>query len=657
MDLSSLADAFYEEAQEYFDDIESNLLSIDLDDPDNEVLNAIFRCAHSVKGGAGTFGFSVLQDSTHLFENALDDLRNGEITMTQELVDGFLEINDLLKDQLSSYQAGETPDEDGVGIVKHIVTSVCDNTSPAQAEPEALSTSTTEDASSEVLPEGGFVMDVGHLDEEQIGEILEEMAILGDVSRSGQMVLIDTDDSLENVMLMLGFILSDDACEKLNIREPETGGAQGDSADESASFASNGETDTPAIDTMPKQEVKTALLSSPKTPTKKPAKPVKKAETSLRVPVDKIDHIINLVGELVITQSMLEQAAQDQEHQISNELSLLERNARDLQEAVMSVRMVPMETVFSRFPRQVRDIAKKLDKQIDLVTEGESTELDKGMVEKIVDPLSHLVRNSLDHGIERPEDREAKGKSPNGTLTLSAKHQGGNIIIEVIDDGAGLDRERLLSKAQSNGLPVSDNMSDEDVWQLIFAPGFSTADEITDVSGRGVGMDVVKKNIQSLGGSIQITSKKDQGTRTQISLPLTLAILDGMSIRCHGETYILPLGTVLETLQPVKEDIYTMSGSDQVLKIRDDYLPIVYLAKALQETDDIRDATETIAIIVQAEGKQYALIVDELVGQQQVVVKNLETNYRKVDGFSAATILGDGRVALILDVNEILKLK
>ena len=335
---------------------------------------------------------------------------------------------------------------------------------------------------------------------------------------------------------------------------------------------------------------------------------------------------------------------------LENGMSLLQRNARDLQEAVMSIRMIPMDFVFSRFPRVVRETASKLEKQIELVTEGESTELDKSLTERIIDPLTHLVRNSLDHGIELPEVREAAGKPRTGKLVLSAMHQGGNIIIEVIDDGAGLNREKLLNKARESGLTVSDAMSDDEVWQLIFAPGFSTAKEVTDVSGRGVGMDVVKRNIQGMGGHVQIMSTPGKGTTIRIVLPLTLAILDGMSIKVGREMFILPLTAVLESLQPTQDDLYAMAGDDVVLKVRDEYLPVVPVHEALDVPDAKTEITETIAVIVQGEGRRYALLVDDLVGQQQVVVKNLETNYRKVPGVSAATILGDGSVALILDI-------
>jgi two-component system chemotaxis sensor kinase CheA len=315
-----------------------------------------------------------------------------------------------------------------------------------------------------------------------------------------------------------------------------------------------------------------------------------------------------------------------------------------------------MDYVFSRFPRLVRDLAAKLGKEVELVTEGKATELDKSLTERIIDPLTHLVRNSLDHGIETPAIREAAGKPRAGTLALSAQHQGGNILIEVSDDGAGLDRQRILDKARANGLPVAETMSDEDVWALIFAPGFSTAEAVSDVSGRGVGMDVVKRNIQAMGGHVDIVSQPGRGTVIRIILPLTLAILDGMSIKVGDEVFIVPVSAVIESLQPRVDDLYPVTGDDLLLKVRDDYLPVVAVHQALDVAGAVTEPTRGIAVIVQGEGRRYALLVDELVGQQQVVVKNLETNYRKVPGIAAATILGDGSVALILDVVDMHRL-
>jgi two-component system chemotaxis sensor kinase CheA len=378
------------------------------------------------------------------------------------------------------------------------------------------------------------------------------------------------------------------------------------------------------------------------------------AESSIRVSVEKVDQIINLVGELVITQAMLTQSASQLDplivESLQNGLSQLERNTRDIQEAVMAIRMLPISFVFSRFPRVVRDMANKLNKQIELKTLGEGTELDKGLIEKIADPLTHLIRNSLDHGIEMPDKRVAAGKSPTGTITLNAFHQGGNIVIEVADDGGGLSRSKILAKAKERGMNVSDDMPDAAVWMLIYEAGFSTAEVVTDVSGRGVGMDVVKRNIAELGGRVEIESAEGFGTRTTIRLPLTLAILDGLSISVGGQTFIAPLGSIVESLQVHSDDLKSVSGEGHLLRVRGEYLPIVALHEVFGIQNAVTDFTKGIVVIIETEGKKTALMVDELLGQHQVVIKSLESNFRKVHGISGATIMGDGRVALILDV-------
>jgi len=381
------------------------------------------------------------------------------------------------------------------------------------------------------------------------------------------------------------------------------------------------------------------------------------AESSIRVSVDKVDALINLVGELVITQAMLKQVSGglDPSHaeRLLAGLDLLERNTRDLQEAVIGVRMLPVDAVFRRFPRLVRDLSSRLGKQVRLRTIGEGTELDKGLIEKIADPLVHLVRNSIDHGLEMPDVRRQAGKDEMGTITLAASHQGGHIVIEVSDDGRGLNRDKILAKAQERGLAVPDNPTDTQVWDLIFQPGFSTADAVTDLSGRGVGMDVVRRNIQALGGEVQLESQTGAGTRVLIRLPLTLAILDGMTVSVAGETLILPLAYVLEALQPKAEDIRTMAGEGRVLRVRGEYLPILSLGQYYGYRQDSH--ADPLVVVVEGDGQKIALEVDELLGQQQVVVKNIENNYRRIGGVSGATILGDGRVALIVDVGGLVR--
>ncbi|MBN8488424.1 MAG: chemotaxis protein CheW, partial [Burkholderiales bacterium] len=422
-------------------------------------------------------------------------------------------------------------------------------------------------------------------------------------------------------------------------------------------------TSTPAAETPTAPAA--PVVSAPAAP--KPVAPKAEAKSAgqgldsstLRVSVEKVDQLINLVGELVITQAMLAQNSRDSDQQLSQQLlsglTDLERNTRDLQEAVMSIRMIPMSMVFNRFPRMLRDLASKLGKKVELVTQGEATELDKGLVEKITDPLTHLVRNSCDHGIELPAERLAKGKPEHGTITLVASHQGGSIVIEVRDDGKGLSRAKLLAKARERGIDAPDSLTDGEVYNLIFAPGFSTAEVVTDVSGRGVGMDVVKKNITALGGSVEIDSAEGYGMSVRVRLPLTLAIMDGMSIGVGEEVYILPLSSVVESFQVEKTMIKTIGGTGRVVEVRDEFMPVIDLERVFDVPRFDFDNVSNIMVVVEAEGGRVALLVDELLGQQQVVVKNLEANYRKVNDVSGATIMGDGRVALILDVGALVR--
>lgn len=658
VDITEFYESFFEEAEELLDDMERYLLDLDLDNPDSEELNAIFRAAHSIKGGAGAFGFIVLQETTHHLENLLDYARKGQLTLRSDIVDTFLETKDVLQDQLDAYRGKTEPDaeaferickvlqqialeevegEDGGAAADSGLTSAAPPPEP-QPQPAAVA----EDAAG-----SGYLSIVFLNVAEKDRELLtEELGHLGNVFDCGGgddrfEVTLETTASADDIMAVMCFVIEPEQVEVQAVAAPMM------KEEPAASAPIKLEVTTPS-------DNKSVKAASKKGAGKEKDKVV--ADTSIRVPVNKVDQIINLVGELIITQSMLTQTASelaDQNESLMGGINLLQRNARDLQEAVMSIRMVQMDYVFSRFPRLVRDVSSKLGKQVELVTEGKSTELDKGLIERIIDPLTHLVRNSMDHGIEMPEIREAAGKPAKGTLTLSAKHQGGNIVIEVIDDGAGLNREKLLAKARSNGLDVTDSMSDADVWQLIFAPGFSTAEQVSDISGRGVGMDVVRRNIQAMGGHVEIMSRPGNGTTTRIVLPLTLAILDGMSVRVGDEMFILPLGVVNELLQPGSSDLYRMAGDDVLIKVRDEYLPVVSLQEAMNVPGAGKEMTDCIAVIVQGEGMSYALLIDEPVGQQQVVVKNLESNYRKMPGISGATILGDGRVALILDVADL----
>ncbi|MBM7333798.1 MAG: chemotaxis protein CheA [Alcanivorax sp.] len=679
MDITDFYDTFFEEADELLAEMETHLLDLDVDQPDQERLNAIFRAAHSIKGGAGTFGFEALQRTTHLLENLLDHARRGELQLRRDIVDTFLEAKDMLNDQLDAYRQGGEPDPEALERIcetlRRLALEEIGESADVEGAGAAASGAATAPApapeTAAPAPAGGRfrVALLGVADKDR-NLLIEELGQLGDIEgQDGDdteyRVTLKSSLSADDIEAVMCFVVEPEQLSIQALSAPDDGGdpqpdeesGAGAVAEQSAVQAKSAGEETAAAAPRADADTDSRARAAPK----KAAKPQAAGEsTSIRVPVAKVDQIINLVGELIITQSMLNQVAEDsdtvKDGALVTGLNLLQRTARDLQEAVMSVRMVPMDYVFSRFPRLVRDLAGKLGKDVELVTEGKSTELDKGLTERIIDPLTHLVRNSLDHGIETPDRREAAGKPRTGQLTLSAQHQGGNILIEVADDGGGLNRERILAKARSSGLAVSDAMGDDEVWQLIFAPGFSTAEEVSDVSGRGVGMDVVKRNIQAMGGHVEILSKPGQGTTTRIVLPLTLAILDGMSIRVGREMFILPVSAVIESLQPGADDLYSLAGGDTLLKVREDYLPVVAVHHAMDVAGAITDPTRAIAVIVQGEGRRYAVLVDDLVGQQQVVVKNLETNYRKVPGVSAATILGDGSVALILDVSDLHRL-
>ncbi|AUU12020.1 MULTISPECIES: chemotaxis protein CheA [Serratia] len=657
MDISDFYQTFFDEADELLADMEQHLLELDPLAPDIEPLNAIFRAAHSIKGGAATFGFSVLQETTHLLENLLDGARRQEMSLSTEIINLFLETKDIMQEQLDAYKTSQQPDAESFEYICQALRQLALEAQQQQAAPAAqpaVQQPVVKPAAAPAAIEGGMRISLNGLKASEIPLMLEELGNLGEVKDPHQTehsldVTLLTSASEDDISAVLCFVLEP---EQISFSTP------------TPSEPAVAEASLPAAVAVP--EPAPAPVASAAPPAAKPAAAAAEApkarakaseSTSIRVAVEKVDQLINLVGELVITQSMLAQRSGTLDPvnhgDLLNSMSQLERNARDLQESVMSIRMMPMEYVFSRYPRLVRDLAGKLNKQVELTLQGSSTELDKSLIERIIDPLTHLVRNSLDHGIEEPATRIAAGKSAVGNLVLSAEHQGGNICIEVIDDGAGLNREKILAKAASQGLAVSESMSDEEVGMLIFAPGFSTAEQVTDVSGRGVGMDVVKRNIQEMGGHVEIRSQAGKGTTIRILLPLTLAILDGMSVKVNDEVFILPLNAVMESLQPQAEDLHPLAGGERVLQVRGEYLPLVELYRVFEVDGAKTDATQGIVVILQSAGRRYALLVDQLIGQHQVVVKNLESNYRKVPGISAATILGDGSVALIVDVSAL----
>jgi len=649
IDISQFFQVFFEEAEELLAEMERLLLALDTDAPDMEQLAAIFRTAHSVKGGAATFGQTDMTEVTHVLESLLDGLRRGEMALTSAHVDAFLAAKDVLKMQLDGHRHETPVDLDAVAAVRARLEALSSGHAPVAAPPPQAPR-----AASRRLN-----LDLPALGEEEFDALRSELELMGTVSTEtldgGRLRLcVDTEQSADDVLAICSFIVDPDA---LTVSEEAAGGYT--SPDGSYGFFE-------ALPEPAAHDDAPALVHHAESPAMRSGAATAAAEkaasldaASIRVSVEKVDQLINLVGELVITQAMIEQRSSALDpmlhERLLNSVSQLTRNTRDLQEAVMSIRMMPMDYVFSRFPRMVRDLSGKLGKKVDFLTYGAATELDKGLIERIIDPLTHLVRNSIDHGIETPAVRAAAGKLEAGKLSLSAAHQGGNIVIEVSDDGAGLNRERILGKARQNGLQVSDALADADVWQLIFAPGFSTAEEVTDVSGRGVGMDVVKRNITAMGGAVEIRSARGYGTTISISLPLTLAILDGMTVRVGNEIYILPLGYVVESLQPAREDVKEIAGQGRVVRVRGEYLPLIALHELFGIDANCTDPSTGILVILESEGVRAALLLDELVGQQQVVVKNLESNYRKVAGISGATILGDGGVSLILDVATMLR--
>ncbi|MDR3390450.1 MAG: chemotaxis protein CheA [Sulfuriferula sp.] len=679
VDMSQFYQVFFDEAAELLAEKERLLLDVDVASPDPEDLDAIFRTAHSIKGGAATFGFNDITEVTHVLESLLDRIRKGEIPLTAEHVDAFLAAKDVLEMLINGHKNGAAVDREAVEqISKRLqalsaLGAVHAAASPVESKAaSAVQEAHTGNAASVPANVQHYRIELPETPQRDVDALASELGLLGHITQSlledqRTVFVLITEESVDDIVAICSFVLDADALKITNITPVIAAPSVSANEDPGYGFFE------PLLTEIQKKEVADAAAEAAvqaaahveSTERKQARRDSDKAaagnaeSSSIRVSIEKVDQLINLVGELVITQAMIEQRIGNLDPMLHegllNSVGQLTRNTHDLQEAVMSIRMMPMDYVFSRFPRMVRDMAGKLGKKIDFVTQGAATELDKGLIERIVDPLTHLVRNSVDHGIELPEVRRAAGKSEAGRLTLAASHQGGHIVIEVSDDGAGLNRDRILAKAVQQGLTVSDNMPDEDVWQLIFAPGFSTAEVVTDISGRGVGMDVVKRNITAMGGTVEIRSARGFGSTMRISLPLTLAILDGMSIKVGEEVYIVPLAYVIESLQPEKTELKEVAGQGRLIKVRDEYLPLIYLYEQFAINPRYADPSDGIVIIMGVDGKKAAIFVDSLVGQQQVVVKNLESNFRKVPGISGATILGDGGVSLIVDVSALMR--
>ena len=703
--LQQFDKVFFEEVAEHLEEMESLLLDMDENDADPDALDAIFRAAHSIKGGAGIFGFDDISSVTHILENLLDKLRNDELTLTREMIDAFLSARDLLEQLKETHEYKEEPIETSrVKAVCDQLTKLSENkatdTPSKTAIPPNLEPPVSSTPAVTLTLEDKAKMKVLLVEDSKVNQMVANFTLkkLGfedvEVAEDGQQTLDKLNASLDTpfdlILLDCQMPIMDGYQATKEIRLGNAGDVHTDIAIIAmTAMAGDKEKDNclqagmddyllkpingplleekislwyakitkqaPVIDTKVEQKIEAepAAIKKPAAPRKKRAKQNEQT-TSIRVNTDKVDQLINQVGELIITQSMLQKLMVDlglEDNQIlATRLNQLESNTRDLQASVMSVRMMPISTVFGRFPRVIRDLSSKLGKKIKLVIEGEQTELDKGLIEMLADPLTHLIRNSIDHGIEMPADRLAKNKEEEGTIKLAAFYRGGDVVINVEDNGGGINPKNILDKARKNGMELPDNMSDSDIFQLIFSAGFSTAEVVTDVSGRGVGMDVVKRNISEMGGRVEISSVLGEGSVMSIRLPLTLAIIEGMSISVGDQVYIIPLTFIVESLQPKKEDLKILNGTGMVVKIHDEYIPILALHQFFNIDSQIVNPDEGIIVLLEHENKQIALFVDSLIGQQQVVLKNLEHNFKKVPCISGATIMGDGKVSLILDV-------
>ncbi len=684
VDLSQFHDAFFEESFEALDAMEAALLKLDIGAPDPELINTIFRVAHSIKGGSATFGFTEIASFTHSLETLLDELRSGTMPVSEQVSDVLLKSVDVMRAMLRAVQAKQPLDAQRVSDLQFDLEVIIARknqpapsapvTPPAAAAPVAQPWLIRFRPYPELIARGNDPLrmlrelnELGAMHAQIDAQSLPPLADLNPQDCHLAWTIELAGEVAEEAIRQV-FDWAEGDCDLDIGRQPEPAleaAVEPPPAPPSpAAEVTSAAQPEPAHEAGAPHEAATAPGSPaarPETTTKAEAAPGAHSDSgSIRVSVDKIDELMNTVGELVITQAMLSQLGGQfdgpQAERLRAGLAQLERNMRELQESVMRVRMLPISFVFSRFPRMVRDLAHRLGKQIDLKLTGEQTELDKTVLEKIGDPLVHLVRNCVDHGIESPEKRLAAGKPAAGTVHLDASHRGGNIAVEVSDDGGGLDKERILAKARARGLVgPNDTLSDAEIYELIFLPGFSTAEKTTDVSGRGVGMDVVRRNVKSLGGKIEVMSEQGRGSRFIITLPLTLAIVDGQSVAVGSETYIVPLISIVESMQLKNGSVSRLSGQGEVFSFRGDYLPIIRLHELFGVEPHTRALHEGLVVVAEGDGRRVGLFVDDLLGQQQVVIKSLETNYGHIDGISGATILGDGSVALILDVPGLLR--
>ncbi len=669
VNMAEIAQIFIEESIEGLDVMESGLLNLDLGAADPETMNSIFRAAHSIKGGGATFGFTEISDFAHHVETLLDEMRQGERAVTKEAVDLLLQSVDCLRDMIGDLSHGDVDTTRADELEKQLETLLNESSTGDAAEaasPEKNDTMAEAPASGwkiEFKPAPGIFRSCN--DPLRIFRELNALGELDVVSSGAEELLFgefDPEECHASWTLTLSaaatraeiedaFAWVQDECE-LSM-EPIGAEASPDASVEAKA--------PQEVQASAPVRAANAPESEKKPPVQAKAASGSQETGSIRVNTDKVDALINLVGELVITQSMLSRYNGDfdfsQLQGLREGLTQLSRNTRELQESVMAIRMLPISFAFSRFPRLVRDTGDALGKNVELKLTGENTELDKTVLEKIGDPLVHLVRNSLDHGLETPEQRVAAGKPETGVLELNAYHEGGNIVIEVIDDGAGINRDKVLAKARERGLVGHDEqLTDDRINNLIFMAGFSTADEVSDLSGRGVGMDVVRRNISDLGGHVSVNSECGVGSTFTIRLPLTLAILDGQLVRVGKESYIVSLVSIVETIQVGADKVNQIAGESELFKLRDEYLPIVRLHELFGIEADSTRIDDGLLVVAEANGQRVGIFVDDLQEQQQVVIKSLEANYRQMQGISGATILGDGTVALILDVPGLIQL-
>ncbi|MCF6282931.1 MAG: chemotaxis protein CheA [Candidatus Polarisedimenticolaceae bacterium] len=673
IDMKQFHQVFFEESFEGLDIMESGLLNMDPGAADPEEINSIFRAAHSIKGGGGTFGFNHISSFTHVMETLLDEMRDGRRQVTTEAMNVLLQSVDVLRDMLTATSDGADHDEERATLQQVELNKILNGEATPSIEGGAESTPVTEDADQHlgwhiVFRPLSHMLRTGN----DSLRIIRELDSFGDLKLTcdlSALPLLDEyeaeDSYLSWDIYLHGDISRDTIDEVFSWVDDDCELAIMPLVNEAAQVVETAAaTQSPEekLDLVDKPDDKRAGGDRRANERRKPATA---GASSIRVDINKIDTLINMVGELVITQSMLsmlgedvEDKAGDREERTRDGLEQLERHTRELQESVMQIRMVPISFTFSRFPRLVHDLSSKMGKKIELEMTGENTEVDKTVIEKIGDPLVHLVRNSLDHGLEMPDERIAAGKPETGIVQLNAFHKGGNIVLEIRDDGRGLNRDKILSKAIEKGIvPEDHGLSDRQIYELIFMPGFSTADVVSDVSGRGVGMDVVRRNINELGGGIEIESTPGKGSAIIIRLPLTLAILDGQTVVVGNETYIVPLVSIVESIQVRGDQINRVVGQGETFKLRDEYLPVVRLHEVFDIADPkAKELDEGLLVVVEGEGRNCGLFVDDLLGQQQVVIKSLEANYGKVDGISGATILGDGSVALILDIQGLMRL-